>query len=288
MSDFEDYIDSPEDYSADEYNSEDDEFLAFHDADIEAQVKEEIEKMKMRRADAELKNKRLVEATDTTQVDKVVADQIKVVGSAKLFERISKNFEEVKFEPFFAKEQFDLYSWREDFFHSSFPEENWFTDGGDDSHEFDTVPYQITKNFDAVVALACSPRATHDKVYFRCDEIASAKARTLYDSNTVMYNEEFLDKDFLEEEGLRYSDAAHVIVAVFQSGPLKLEHLAMKTVLEHKIPLEDVPKELKVKAVTGMYDGVDDIPECINDQGRETFEILKSNFGFADDSIVED
>ena len=26
------------DYSEDEYNSEDDEFLAFHDADIEAQV----------------------------------------------------------------------------------------------------------------------------------------------------------------------------------------------------------------------------------------------------------
>ena len=36
------------DYSEDEYNSEDDEFLAFHDAEIEAQVRAEIEKIKQR------------------------------------------------------------------------------------------------------------------------------------------------------------------------------------------------------------------------------------------------
>lgn len=278
-----DYDDSPEDYSADEYNSEDDEFLAFHDADIEAQVKAEFERMKMRRADAELKNETLVKATDLSKVDKIKADQVKIVGSAQLYERINLNFLESKFEPFFVKEQFDLYSWREDFFHSSFPEECWFTDGGDDSHEFDTVPYQITKNFEKVVALACSTRNMQDKVYFESDEIASAKARTLFDTNTVMYDESFLDKEFLEAEGLTYSDAAHVIVAAFQCAPQKLEHLAMKKVLEHEIPVEDIPKELQVKAVIGMHDVRDDIPNCINDQGRETFEILRSNFGLTDD-----
>jgi len=278
-----DYDDSPEEYSEDEYNSEDDEFLAFHDADIEAQVKAEVERMKLRRAEAESKNEELVDATDQEKVDKIRSDQVKIVGSSKLYERINKNFIEGRFDPFFAKEQFDLYSWREDFFHSSFPEECWFTDGADDSHEFDCVPFQITKKFESVVALACSTQTRFGKVYFEEDEIESAKARTLFDTNTVMYDESFLDKDFLDDEGLSYSDAAHVIVAVFQSAPLKLEHLAMKKVLEHDISLEEVPKELKTKAVIGMHDVRDDIPENINDQGRETFEILRNNFGMRDE-----
>ena len=41
-----------------------------------------------------------------------------------------------------CQEQFDLYSWREEYFHTQFPEDCWFTDGADDSHDFDTVPYQ--------------------------------------------------------------------------------------------------------------------------------------------------
>jgi len=281
------YDDSPEDYSDFEYNSEDDEFLAFHDADIEAQVKAEIQRMKMRRAEAELKNVELVSITDESKVDKIKADQVEIVGSLKLYERINLNFRLERFEPFFAKEQFELYRWREDFFHSSFPEEGWFTDGADDSHAFDTVPYQITKNFQHVVALACSPRNMQERVYFQNDEIASDRARKLFDANTVMYNDSFLDKESLEDENLTYSDAAHVIVAVFQSSPLKLEHLAMKQVLEHQMPLEELPKALQTKAVIGMFDLSDNIPDYINDQGRETFEILRSNFGVTDDENAD-
>jgi len=281
------YDDSPEDYSDFEYNSEDDEFLAFHDADIEAQVKAEIQRIKMRRAEAELKNVELVSITDESKVDKIKADQVEIVGSLKLYERINLNFRLERFEPFFAKEQFELYRWREDFFHSSFPEEGWFTDGADDSHAFDTVPYQITKNFQHVVALACSPRNMQERVYFQNDEIASDRARKLFDANTVMYNDSFLDKESLEDENLTYSDAAHVIVAVFQSSPLKLEHLAMKQVLEHQMPLEELPKALQTKAVIGMFDLSDNIPDYINDQGRETFQILRSNFGVTDDENTD-
>jgi len=281
------YDDSPEDYSDFEYNSEDDEFLAFHDADIEAQVKAEIQRIKMRRAEAELKNVELVSITDESKVNKIKADQVEIVGSLKLYERINLNFRLERFEPFFAKEQFELYRWREDFFHSSFPEEGWFTDGADDSHAFDTVPFQITKNFQHVVALACSPRNMQERVYFQNDEIASDRARKLFDANTVMYNDSFLDKESLEDENLTYSDAAHVIVAVFQSSPLKLEHLAMKQVLEHQMPLEELPKALQTKAVIGMFDLSDNIPDYINDQGRETFEILRSNFGVTDDENAD-
>jgi len=276
---YSDYLDDvSDDYSADEYNSEDDEFLAFHDADIEAQVKAEFEKMRMRRADAEIKNEKLVDSADVDRINSIKADQVRIVGSLTLYERIDKNFLESKFDSYFTKEQFDLYSWREDFFHAHFPEECWFTDGGDDSHDFDTVPHQITKNFDKVVAIACSTRNKHEKVYFQSDELSSAKARNLFDSNTVMYNDLFLDKEFLEAEGLTYSDAAHVICSVFQNSPQKLEFLAMKKVLEYKLSIEDIPQELQIKAVIGMHDLQDEIPNCVNDQGRETFDILKSNF----------
>jgi len=283
-----DYGDSLVEFSDEDYNSEDDEFLAFHDADIEAQVRAEVEKMKLRRTDAEQKNEQLIKEADKAKVNKIIAEQVEVVGSLKLYERINRNFLEAKFEPYFAKEQFDLYSWREEFFHSSFPEECWFTDGGDDSHEFDTVPYQITKNFEHVVGLACSPKDIHEKIYFKSDEIASARARTLFDTNTVMYDESFLDKEFLETQGLSFSAAAHVIVAVFQSGPQKLEFLAMKKVLEYEISLIEVPKELQVKSAVGMHDPCDDIPDYINDQGRETFEILNSNFAVENDNVLED
>ena len=110
---------------------------------------------------------------------------------------------------------------------------------------------QVTENFDSVVALASSPRpGTSGKIYFANDETRSSRARSLYDSNTVMYNDNFLQPESLEDFGLTYTDALHIIVAVFQSQPLKLEFLAMKKVLELDLEVKpsDLPRELQVKA----------------------------------------
>ena len=54
----------------------------------------------------------------------------------------------------------------------------------------------------------------------------------------------------LEDFGLTYSDALHIIVAVFQNQPLKMEFLAMKKVLELdlKVSPTELPRELQVKA----------------------------------------
>ena len=41
-----------------------------------------------------------------------------------------------------------------------------------------------------------------------------------------MYNDYFLQPESLEDFGLTYSDALHIIVAVFQNQPLKMEFLA--------------------------------------------------------------
>ena len=59
-----------------------------------------------------------------------------------------------------------------------------------------------------------------------------------------------LSPESLEDFGLTYSDALHIIVAVFQNQPLKMEFLAMKKVLELdlKVSPTELPRELQVKA----------------------------------------
>ena len=63
--------------------------------------------------------------------------------------------------------QRQLYQWRMEFFHENFkslffnPDQeapNWITLGLDDSHPLDTVPFQITQNFDEVLKLASTRR----------------------------------------------------------------------------------------------------------------------------------
>ena len=250
MSDNEDFMadESPEEYSEDEYNSEDDEFLAFHDAEIEAQVRAEVQKMKSLQEEAVRENKKLIASSDKEKIEQVRQQQIDLLGSATLYERINKNLKLTKFEAYFAREQFKLYSWREDFFHEQFTDGSWFTSGADDAHSFDTVPFQITQHFESVVALSASQRGSHVRVYFENDECQAARARNLFDSNTVMYMDNFLEPESLEDHGLRYSDALHIIAAVFPAQPLKLEHLAMKKTLETKVPLDEIPRELQEKA----------------------------------------
>ena len=125
------------------------------------QVRAEIEKMKRRTEEAQLFNTELVQAADQAKISSAVSQQITLLGSRRLYERINNNLKISKFEPHFAKvnisprevtvswdffpyqEQFELYNWREEYFHTQFPEDSWFTDGADDSHDFDTVPYQV-------------------------------------------------------------------------------------------------------------------------------------------------
>ena len=108
MSDY-DY-ESPLEYSEDEYNSEDDEFQHRRDVAIE-------------------ENKSILMTANQELVASIKEQQIKLLGTPKLFDRVNTNLLKHKFEAYFAKEQFQLFSWRKDFFHAQFPEESWFTSG---------------------------------------------------------------------------------------------------------------------------------------------------------------
>ena len=95
-----------------------------------------------------------------------------------------------------------LYEWREEFFHDKFKHTayindrvtTWVTDGGDDSHFFDTIPYQICCNFDTLATLASTKRTLAPKEYyfFENNEILSGMAKNCFDQGM---------RKVLEEDG---------------------------------------------------------------------------------------
>ena len=95
-----------------------------------------------------------------------------------------------------------LYEWREKFFHDKFKHQGyindrvttWVTDGGDDSHFFDTIPYQICCNFDTLATLASTKRTLAPKEYyfFENNEILSGMAKNCFDQGM---------RKVLEEDG---------------------------------------------------------------------------------------
>ena len=105
-----------------------------------------------------------------------------------------------------------------------------------------------------MVALACSPRPTATQsplIYFEEDEILSYRARDLYDSRCVISNLKCRDDDIFSHttSHLTYSNALHVILAVFQNKPLmlSLKLLAMRKVIELDLEVKDLPLQLRDK-----------------------------------------
>ena len=92
--------------------------------------------------------------------------------------------------------QRQLYQWRMEFFHENFkslffdPDQeapNWITLGLDDSHTLDTVPFQITQNFEEVLKLASTKKVLdpnqYERFYFKNDQTLSFEAMVKFDPN---------------------------------------------------------------------------------------------------------
>ena len=99
------------------------------------------------------------------------------------------------------------------------------------------------------MALACSPRPTLSRlIFFEEDEILSFRARGLYDSEFVIYRlESQISNDDDKIAHPTYSDALHVILAVFQNEPLSLKLLGMRKVIELDLEVKDLPLQLREK-----------------------------------------
>jgi len=257
-------------------------------------------------------NSFLLNRIDKVEVERVVQEQVEILGgNAWLYNRINTNLKNGVFDPFFLEEHCKVYAWRESFFDSHFQGDSWFTvetdlDGDyyedyfswdDPFARFITIPMQITRHFDTVIALATAKvepelKWLKSKVYFENDEILGNEAESKYKIETMVadLNEEFEHlsnfslsekhplKYHYEEINLTFSHVAHIAVEAYRKGPKKLEELAIKTVLKECISIDQLPVSLQKKIVYGMYAITDNTPNNITDEGKIVFEKLRNVF----------
>ena len=97
------------------------------------------------------------------------------------------------------------------------------------------------------MALASAPRPDQPyKINFGYDEIETAFAICLYNRDYV--DDSLKSRDISQYiSHLTFSDALHIILAVFQNQPLSLELYAMKRLLADDVELRELPEGLKLK-----------------------------------------
>ena len=182
-------------------------------------------------------------------------NRLKITAGPKiLYDRINISFMEEAMDPFFLKEQWMLYKWRVRFFRHYFPQDCWYTDGGDDSHGFDTVPFQVTTNFESKNTRQC--KGYGEQIHLECDEEISSSVRRRWE----VYPKDGFDYEMYREietfKELSFSFTAHQIAELHPKGPRKL--LTMRATFKNGLSLAEMSRDLKEKSVNGMHDLEDD------------------------------
>eukprot|EP00092_Neocalanus_flemingeri_P000507 GFUD01000538.1.p1 GENE.GFUD01000538.1~~GFUD01000538.1.p1 ORF type:complete len:244 (+),score=71.81 GFUD01000538.1:182-913(+) len=238
----------------------------------------------------------------------MIGEQVKILGGNKeLYNRIDNNMKNGVFDHFFIREHCAIFSWRETFVSKHFPDNSWFTVDFDDEDEFEaedgsqefaaTIPFQITRHFDRVMALASANVHAEltwlkQQVYFEKNELLSEEAEWKYKWEAAMTmkktNGDGLQSLEWESSSMEmeFSDVAHMFAVMYQTGPKKLEEMALKAVLLRHIssgstsflPLDYLPKGINKKAGTGMYNIEGAAPNNISDEGKEVFERMREAF----------
>jgi len=249
-----------------------------------------------------------LEKAVSEKMQQVKQVQIELLGSAKVYEKVDKNLKDCRFEALLATEQFALYIWRKRFFYSNFgmfgddDGWSWYTNGGDDCHRFNTIPLNITKNFDSVVELAVLPKRpdwnrmediewgypsllpelfASDKVFFRNDKVESNEAEQLFDffKNPITAPQE---ERKLKAYGLSWADALQTAVMLNPSGPPPLLLVAMKKVVVEGLSVSELPVELQTKAESGLFKSIEEISNLITEKGLEKLRRLQQSERFVD------
>jgi len=134
-------------------------------------------------------NEEALEDVNPWKLEMFYDEQVNLLGgSQELYEEVDKSLRDLVFVPEIGDLQRKLYNWRTDFFLDKFKStylgddiSTWITDGFDDNHFIDTIPFQITRNFDAVMNLAATNRifdCEEDRYYFSHNENVSFMADT--------------------------------------------------------------------------------------------------------------
>lgn len=194
-------------------------------------------------------------------------------------------------EPFFVKEQWDLYAWREKFFNDNFPPGSWFTDSEDKNPEASVIPRQITRNFTQIMKMASSTeeRVEGEQHYLEHDVLSSKRVHNRF--SRIVIKQQLEEKEeslrsWIEREGtLTFSQIAHMIVEFHQDGlslvfgcEEKKECDKLKELLKQGKAGDDLPVELREKAEEGWYDVSDQPPKFLTGEGKKIFNDVRAIF----------
>ena len=124
-------------------------------------------------------------------LDKFLEDQVSLLGGDKdLYDKLDSGLRELQLLDGLVEEQRKLYNWRMDFFLDKFKStylgdvtSTWLTDGFDDNHCLDTIPMQVTTNFEEVMNLAATNRKMdeeNERFFFAHDENLSYMADKMF------------------------------------------------------------------------------------------------------------
>ena len=147
-----------------------------------------------------------------------------------------------------------------------------------------------------MVALASAPRPdSRNRIFFESPGSSfSAELENLFNGDRIKSELKdssrygFVCRDFT------YTDALHIILALFQSRPLSLKLLGMKRVSELELAVEYLPQHLQVttekvviftnfllitkRIVQGLFTSAEQIIPFIDEEGREIVENMKRKF----------
>ena len=175
-------------------------------------------------------NKKILASVDEEVYKGFVQEQVDMLGGCeRYYKKVADSLSDNRLIGFLAEDQITLYEWRSNFFREKlkctfFGDRAegctffWTTDGHDDAHCMDTVPYQITENFDEIMRLAASTiklDVFNERIYLESDECAPGKFFEYKEWDDSCYEED--DEEWFEE------DNDHL--ELFEKGKLPEGHL---------------------------------------------------------------
>ena len=220
-------------------------------------------------------------------VAKYRLQQIRLVGSIKMYEKVVDCFQECVYElahcsgeefhkcsydPLLTVQYFDLYQWREDFFNKHFPVGTWVL--GDDCLE-DVIPYNLMGcNFDRLVAIACCNReATSDGDYV---DICAAPEESPWIE--MMFSRQRFKK-MIEVEKVVYANlnndhVLHMLASTYPKEPFSLQFYANKVYWANDYPLKLLSKPVQKEAKrlgSPKFINKKNITDFLSTEGKEIF-----------------
>lgn len=224
---------------------------------------------------------------DLDKVAKYRLQQIRLLGSIKMYDKVENDFQDcveninycrqddfhkMHFDPLLANQYFDLYKWREDFFHKHFPVGTWKL--ADKSMD-DVVPWHMMGHeFSRLLAIACCNReASSDGDYIDISDAPkeSPDIQLMY-SKQVFKRMIEVDKEIYLN--MNKDNVLHMLAAIYPKQPRTLQYYAAKVYWANDIPLDRLSKQLQKETKRILSKKIitkKNIEDYLSSEGNEIF-----------------